>query len=826
MVGVAIGLASASIMLGGMPALADSVRQHEWWLGQLGVTSAWQTTRGSGVTVAVLGDGTEPSNPDLAGSVITGPDFTRSGRTARGPYFGLRDTAIASLIAGHGHGTDASEGIIGVAPAAKILSVRVTLSAGDPLLTSTAVTARLPGAIAAGIRYAVRKGARVIDLPIDPGQPGASGTGGASAAAGGSAAERAAVSYALRKGVVLVAPAGDNGAGRDAVSYPAAYPGVISAGAFDRTLMKAAYSSHQSYVTLTAPGEGVIAATAAGSYATMNSTSTAGAIVAGIAALIRSRFPVLSPAQVNRALIHSTLFRRPGGTQDGSGYGTANAGRAMARAKLIAAPLARRAAASPPATPRAPTPPQVPSAASSLVSKVLKAVVISAGVLILLLLPITAYAAAGRRRTRRAVQARWERDQPAETGYAHAGAAPAPDHADPMLEYFAPPARPPISMFPAEPGPRAEPGSPPETPFLAGHGRNAGPRPSAADQGRGDPGRLAGPVSPLSAWPGSASASGRPASTGAAGDLDDSGAASSFPAAGDPFGPARNPFAPARHPHVPAENPHGTPGNPFAPAGNPPRPAGNPPEPAGNPFAPAENPFAPASDPFGPAHDPFRTASDPPAGAAGDQPGPAGRTRAGSHSRTGNPAPRPAQGPAPRQASRQPRISGTPPWEPAAEPNSELPWADGPAPQRAHPAHVQPTHPARAAHRRTQRSAPPPVAAGSPWPDAPAPASAAPPEAGAGSIWDAAARTPRGPDARDSRGHHAGGHDAGGHDAGNGADPRSDAGSSEPGSEDPGTGPIYVWNPGASTETFPSVPVHRDPPAPKHGDPSAPVDRD
>jgi len=480
MVGVAIGLASASILLGSVPAFADSVRQHEWWLGKLGVTAAWQTSRGSGVTIAVLSDGVEPANPDLAGSVTTGPDFTRSGRTASGPYFGLLGTAIASLIAGHGHGTDASEGMIGVAPAAKILSVRVTLSPGDPLLTNTTVTARLPGAIAAGIRYAVGHGASVIDLPIDPGQPGAGGTGGISAAAGGSAAEQAAVLYARRKGVVLVAPAGDNGAGSDAVNYPAAYPGVISAGAFDRSLMKAAYSSHQSYVTLTAPGDGVVAATAPGSYAPMSSTSAASAIVAGIATLVRSKFPVLSPALVRRALIHSTLFQRPGGIQNGSGYGTANAARALARASVIAAPLGGGATASPAASQQAPTPPAVPSAASSLVSKVLKAVVISAGVLILLLLPITIYAAVGRRRARKAAEARWERAQAAEPGYA--GATVAPDLPDPMLEFFSPAARPPAAPPVAGPGRRAEAISPEDVPFLPSPGRNSGPRRPAAHQ--------------------------------------------------------------------------------------------------------------------------------------------------------------------------------------------------------------------------------------------------------------------------------------------------------------------------------------------------------
>src|ERR1700689_4315728 len=158
---IALCLAATSIALTGLPAFADSVRQQEWWLGKLGVTQAWHSSRGSGITVAVLSDGVDAGQVDLAGSVTAGPDYTRSGRTASGPYFGLTGTAIASLIAGHGHGAGGADGVIGVAPRARILSVRVTLSPGDPLLADPQITSGLPGAIAAGIRYAVRAGARV-----------------------------------------------------------------------------------------------------------------------------------------------------------------------------------------------------------------------------------------------------------------------------------------------------------------------------------------------------------------------------------------------------------------------------------------------------------------------------------------------------------------------------------------------------------------------------------------------------------------------------------------------------------------------------------------
>ena len=150
-----------------------------------------------------------------------------------------------------------------------------------------------------GIRYAADHGARVIDLPLDPGTPGLTGQGDP-AAAGGSPAERAAVAYALSKNVVLVAPAGDDGQGPGLVNYPAAYPGVIAVGAVGRDGQLAPFSSRRSHASLTAPGVGLVAATPPDGYARISSTSTASGIVAGVAALVLSRFPHLTAAQVDR----------------------------------------------------------------------------------------------------------------------------------------------------------------------------------------------------------------------------------------------------------------------------------------------------------------------------------------------------------------------------------------------------------------------------------------------------------------------------------------------------------------------------------------------
>ena len=327
-------------------------------------------------------------------------------------------------------------GVVGVAPKARILSVPVTLPPDDPRLGQSSVAATIPAAIAAGIRYAVNHGATVIDLPIDPGQASSAGTAGASAAAGGSAAEQAAVSYALAHNVVLVAPAGDNEMAGDAANYPAAYHGVIAVGAFDTAFNKAAFSSHRSYVTLTAAGVGVLAASSTGGYVTMNSTSAASAVVAGAVALIRARYPSLTVAEVRQALITSTTYRRAGGLAVGSGYGALNAAGAMKAAAALAAPPAARASAEaqpvqPPASVSA------PPGTQGIGTQIVRAAEVSGGVLVVLLLLIAAYAASGRRRReprQPAVVAEWTHRH-AQSRYPQPGSV----DADRMLELFAAP---------------------------------------------------------------------------------------------------------------------------------------------------------------------------------------------------------------------------------------------------------------------------------------------------------------------------------------------------------------------------------------------------
>lgn len=308
----------------------------EWWLPTLNARQAWGAApeQGAGVTVAVLSTGVAPAQQDLTANVLTGPDYTGSGRSQGNPFWGTEGTAVASLIAGHGHGSAGTRGITGVAPLARVLSVRVTLDYKDPLIGHANVTRHLPDAIARGIEYAVSRGAQVIALPLDPSTLSPAGT--PSPAAGGSAAERAAVHDALARDVVLVAPAGDDAMAGGGPDYPAAYPGVIAVGATGKDGKLAPYSSTRSYVALTAPGSVLEVAAPGGGYTTLSTTDMAAALTAGVATLVRSRYPGLTAAQVAQAVERGAVPAHP--AQPGTGGGALNAAGAVTAAASILSP--------------------------------------------------------------------------------------------------------------------------------------------------------------------------------------------------------------------------------------------------------------------------------------------------------------------------------------------------------------------------------------------------------------------------------------------------------------------------------------------------------
>ena len=332
-----VGLVAALGLLPALPAAAavaapgDSIRDtQEWVFSMLNVQPAWQVTEGAGVTVAVIDSGVDGDVSVLSGgTVISGPDLTGLHTSPQNPNWGDHGTWMASIIAGHG--TDGGyDGVMGIAPQAKILSIRVIPDKGDPgyRAYNDEPEQTIQDELANGILTAVKDHAQVISMSIGYSAP--------------SSVVRSAITYAYQHGTVLVASSGNSGGndtrhgkgstGMAPVSFPAEYPGVLGVGAVTIEGTPASFSSGNLSVQVAAPGKGVPAQGRNGSYYTVDGTSPACALVAGVAALIKSRYPGISPAQVAEALRTSAQQTPAGGYDVNTGFGIVNAGAALVKA--------------------------------------------------------------------------------------------------------------------------------------------------------------------------------------------------------------------------------------------------------------------------------------------------------------------------------------------------------------------------------------------------------------------------------------------------------------------------------------------------------------
>ncbi|MCB1503538.1 MAG: S8 family serine peptidase [Hyphomicrobiaceae bacterium] len=226
----------------------------------IGAREAHKLTQGAGVLVAVIDTGIDETHPELAGSVTAHYNAFPAQKIEPDTH----GTAIAGIIAAHAD-------LAGIAPQARILAVQAFTSR-----TSAGGGDGTAQRIAAGLNWAIMKGARVINMSF------------ARISKNGS---DAVIDRMLDKadsyGIVLVAAAGNGGPDAHP-AYPASLPAVIAVTAIDEGRALYQHANVGDYIDISAPGVGIMAPTAGGAYDLETGTSFAAAHISGVAALMLS----------------------------------------------------------------------------------------------------------------------------------------------------------------------------------------------------------------------------------------------------------------------------------------------------------------------------------------------------------------------------------------------------------------------------------------------------------------------------------------------------------------------------------------------------------
>ncbi|WP_020525730.1 S8 family serine peptidase [Catelliglobosispora koreensis] len=300
--------ATASLVFISNPAYADRYRDDQWHLPFLKISEVHKLSQGEGITVAVIDTGVDNKHPDLTNNVLPGLDVAMKGNgNGWGDEIG-HGTGMAGLIAAHGRGSD---GVLGIAPKAKILPIRVNLTEGSTFNGADLLVA---------IKEAVSRGAKVISMSLSADNSAAVET----------------MQYIEANNIVVLAGAGNKGQ-ENLMIPPGSFKGVLAVGALDRNGSVADISIRDDRVSLTAPGVDIVSSsrvTSTTQYRKSTGTSPATAIAAGTAAVLWSKNPQWTAKDVMRQLTTTATDKGAPGRDKDYGFG------AVDPLKALTSPLA------------------------------------------------------------------------------------------------------------------------------------------------------------------------------------------------------------------------------------------------------------------------------------------------------------------------------------------------------------------------------------------------------------------------------------------------------------------------------------------------------
>ncbi len=255
----------------------DPKVNEQYHLSLLQIEKAQKLVSNKAIKVAVIDQGADRNHPDLSGQFLPGYNTVNPINQPAPDFHGTHVSGIIAAKKNNGIGG------YGINPNADILNIDVFDRGWGAY----------DFAIADAILYAVDNGAKVINMSIGGSMP--------------SPLIEDAVKKAIEKNVTIVASAGNSG--DDWLNYPAAFEGVISVGSTNKENKLSSYSTYGPSVDIVAPGENVYAPIyeyeRKSSFDYLSGTSMASPVVAGVASLLLTKHPNLTPAQVEYVLEHT-----------------------------------------------------------------------------------------------------------------------------------------------------------------------------------------------------------------------------------------------------------------------------------------------------------------------------------------------------------------------------------------------------------------------------------------------------------------------------------------------------------------------------------------
>lgn len=260
--------------------ISNNKQKEGWGIELFKIPEIWGKTKGEGVKIAVLDTGCDLNHEDLKSNIIDGINLVEKNKSPMDDDKNGHGTHVSGIICAENNDV----GIIGVAPNAKIMPVKVLNKDGNGNLTT----------VARGINWSIENKADIIVMSL-----------------GSSRSLQSvykSIKIAYKKNIPCFVAAGNMGMTKE-IFYPANYKETIAIGSINEKFNRSKFSNTGLNLDFMAPGCKVLSTTPNNSYSIMSGTSMATPFVAGIAALLLSYSRNSSGININSVEDYRNIFK-------------------------------------------------------------------------------------------------------------------------------------------------------------------------------------------------------------------------------------------------------------------------------------------------------------------------------------------------------------------------------------------------------------------------------------------------------------------------------------------------------------------------------------